>query len=215
MHHWTHVFCSEWPGGSCLFSQQQRRNLKADNPPLYFPSSYKKWFQIDELDMPMCWCAEVLGRLNRGLPLWFVTYRMPFAKKWLLDNLEKFPLKMRVGEKISVEFRSFCFITILRMWISLLRRENFSVRGGISGHLFIRFWTSIIEFFGDDVESIGLWSRLPAFGAVDESHYSCAERAEKLLEKVVSSFFLISSLRPAVVWFQRYECPLSLSGTAI
>lgn len=109
-------------------------NLRDENPPLYFPSSYKKSFQIEELDNAnVLMRAEVLGRLNRGSNTLVVTYPDAICEKVVTrHNLEKNSIEMRIGEKISVEFiTEFLLHHEFENVDFVAQAGEFSVRGGI------------------------------------------------------------------------------------
>ena len=205
MHH-EHM-CLFWMTGRKLLIFQQYGESKGWQSSIVFSFFIQKSFQIDELDNANVLMRGSFGRLNRGASTLVVTYPDAICEKWLLDiTSRKIPLKCGWERRYPWNLsQSFCFITILRMWFRCSGRRIFcSWRN--SGHLFIRFWTSLSHrifwwWCGEHPTLIPL----PAFGAVDESHYHNAERAEKLLEES----FLWFHPPSAVVWFKDMSAALS------
>ncbi|HNP47601.1 MAG TPA: transcription-repair coupling factor [Bacteroidia bacterium] len=208
----THVFVLNDREEAAYFLNNME-NLKADNPPLYFPSSYKKSFQIDELDNAnVLMRAEVLGRLNRGASTLVVTYPDAICEKVVTrHNLEKNSIEMRVGEKISVEFiTEFLLHHDFENVDFVAQAGEFSVRGGIVDIYSFAFELPYrIEFFGDDVESIRTFDPGSQLSVQSMNHITIMPNVQKkLLEESRSSFF--DFIPPsAVVWFKDMSAALS------
>ena len=81
-------------------------NLLANNQPLFFPSSYKRTFQLDDSDNASILSrAEVLSRLNKASSVIVVTYPEAIAERVVTrKNLEQNSITLRVGEKLSTDF---------------------------------------------------------------------------------------------------------------
>ena len=181
-------------------------NLRDENPPLYFPSSYKKSFQIEELDNAnVLMRAEVLGRLNRGSNTLVVTYPDAISEKVVTrHNLEKNSIEMRVGEKISVEFiTEFLLHHEFENVDFVAQAGEFSVRGGIVDIFSFAFELPYrIEFYGDEVESIRTFDPGTQLSVQAMNHITIMPNVQKkLVEDSRASFF--DFIPPsAVVWFK-------------
>jgi transcription-repair coupling factor (superfamily II helicase) len=125
---------------------------------LFFPSSYKKPFRLDEVDnASVLLRAEALNRLNRNLQTLLVTYPEAVVEKVATRrNLEQNSIELRVGDKVSTDFlNEFLLHHEFENTDFVAEAGEYSVRGGIvdvfsfSNELPYR-----IEFFGDEVESI-------------------------------------------------------------
>lgn len=133
--------------------------LLGDDKLLYYPASYKKPYDVEDIDNAnVLLRAEALNKINNpSNPLIVVTYPEALLEKVVTrSQLTTNTLKVTVNTKLSIDF-----VTELLFEYSFERVDfvyepgQFSVRGGIvdifsfSNNLPFR-----IEFFGDDVESI-------------------------------------------------------------
>lgn len=169
-------------------------NMLGENQALYFPASYKRTFQIDELDNAnVLMRAEVLGRLNRGAHTIVVTYPEALAEKVVTrHNLEKNSIEMRVGEKLSVEFiTEFLLHHDFENVDFVAQAGEFSVRGGIVDiYSFANELPYRIEFFGDDVESIRTFDPSNQLSVQAMNHVTIMPNVQKkLMEESRASFF--------------------------
>ena len=134
-------------------------NLMGDNIALYYPASYKKAYEVEDIDNAnVLLRAEALNKINATPnPLIIVTYPEALLEKVVTrSQLTTNTLKVTINTKLSIDF-----VTELLFEYSFERVDfvyepgQFSVRGGIvdifsfSNNLPYR-----VEFFGDDVESI-------------------------------------------------------------
>ncbi|MBC35675.1 MAG: transcription-repair coupling factor [Bacteroidetes bacterium] len=126
---------------------------------LFFPTSYKRLYELESTDSSSLQLRiEVLNRLsssNRKTAI--VTYPEALAEKVVSKRyLTKNTLKLKVSERVSVDFVSDIFIEYgFERADFVVEPGQFAIRGGIldvfsySDDLPYR-----IEFFGDEVESI-------------------------------------------------------------
>lgn len=169
-------------------------NLLANNLPMFFPSSYKKTFQLDDSDNANILSrAEVLSRLNRSSQSIVVTYPEAIAEKVVTrKNLEQNSIALRVGEKLSTDFiTEFLLHHEFESVDFVAQAGEFSVRGGIidifsfSNELPYR-----IEFFGDEVESIRTFDPSTQLSVQPMNHVTIIPNVQtKLLEDSRTSFF--------------------------
>ncbi|MFH1005028.1 MAG: transcription-repair coupling factor [Bacteroidota bacterium] len=125
----------------------------------FFPSSFRKPFQIDDTDTSNIQLrAEVLNAIKKeNKTLFIVSYAEAITEKVISkQQLEKSSLELKRGEKISISF-----LSDLLFEYGFLRSDfviepgQFSVRGGIVDIFsFANDNPYRIEFSGDDVASI-------------------------------------------------------------
>ncbi|MES2544546.1 MAG: transcription-repair coupling factor [Bacteroidota bacterium] len=130
-----------------------------ENDVLFFPSSHKKPYQLEDTDNAnVLLRAEVLNRINsRKKPAIIVTYpEALFEKVVTKKELEKNTLKVAVGDKISIEFiNEVLFEYEFKRVDFITEPGEFSVRGGIIDVFsFSNDNPYRIEFFGNEVDSI-------------------------------------------------------------
>src|SRR5690606_18262625 len=134
-------------------------NLISKEDVLFYPSSYRRPYQIEETDNAIVLLrAEVLNRINaKKKPFIIVSYTDAlFEKVVTRKDLEKNTLKIAVGDLFTIdnvneklfeyEFRRVDFVT---------EPGEFSVRGGIIDVFsFSNENPYRIEFFGNEIDSI-------------------------------------------------------------
>lgn len=130
-----------------------------DKDVLFFPGSYKRPYQIDEIDNAnVLLRAEVLNRINsKKKPTIIVTYPDAlFEKVVTRKELEKNTLKIAVADEISIDFINEVLFEYQFKRVDFVAEPGeFSVRGGIIDVFsFSNDNPYRIEFFGDEVDSI-------------------------------------------------------------
>ena len=168
-------------------------NLASDFQPLFFPSSYKKSFEPEELDNSnILMRAEVLSRLNRNSKMLIVTYPEALAEKVVTrKNLEMNSIALRVGETLSVNFiNEFLLHHEFENVDFVQQAGEFSIRGGIVDiYSFANELPFRIEFSGDDVESIRTFDPVTQLSVQAMNHIAIMPNVQKkLLEEGRSSF---------------------------
>ncbi|MBK6399125.1 MAG: transcription-repair coupling factor [Bacteroidetes bacterium] len=169
-------------------------NLLANNHPLFFPSSYKRTFQLDDSDNASILSrAEVLSRLNKASSVIVVTYPEAIAERVVTrKNLEQNSITLRVGEKLSTDFLTeFLLHHEFESVDFVAQAGEFSVRGGIIDIFsFANELPYRIEFFGDDVESIRTFDPTTQLSVQQMNHVNIIPNVQtKLLEDSRTSFF--------------------------
>ena len=134
-------------------------NLINDQDVLFYPSSYRRPYVIEETDNAnVLLRAEVLNRINsRKKPSIIVSYpEAIFEKVVTKKELEKNTLKVSVSEQISIDFiNEMLFEYNFKRVDFVSEPGEFSVRGGIVDVFsFSNDNPYRIEFFGNEVESI-------------------------------------------------------------
>lgn len=134
-------------------------NLINDQDVLFYPSSYRRPYQIEETDNAnILLRAEVLNRINsRKKPSIIVTYpEALFEKVVTRKELDKNTLKLAVAEQISIDFINEVLFEYNFKRVDFVSEPGeFSVRGGIIDVFsFSNDNPYRIEFFGNEVDSI-------------------------------------------------------------
>ncbi len=134
-------------------------HLINDQDVLFYPSSYRRPYQIDETDNAnVLLRAEVLNRINsRKKPSIIVSYpEAIFEKVVTRKELEKNTLKVSVGDQISIDFINEVLFEYHFKRVDFVSEPGeFSVRGGIVDVFsFSNDNPYRIEFFGNEVDSI-------------------------------------------------------------
>ncbi|MFM2136046.1 MAG: transcription-repair coupling factor [Bacteroidota bacterium] len=133
-------------------------NLLGDNQVLFFPSTYKKPFDLSEINRgDIQLRAEVLSKVNRGTKLPVVTYPEALCER-VIDRkgLTRHSIELRVGENVSTDFiNEFLLHHDFENVDFVAQAGEFSVRGGIVDIFsFANDLPYRVEFLGDTVESI-------------------------------------------------------------
>ena len=129
------------------------------NDVLFYPSSYRKPYQIEETDNAnVLLRSEVLNRINSRIkPAVIVTYpEALFEKVVTRKELDKNTLKVAIGDNVSIDFiNEVLFEYEFKRVDFITEPGEFSVRGGILDVFsFSNDNPYRIEFFGNEVDSI-------------------------------------------------------------
>lgn len=162
-------------------------------PVLFFPSSYRKPYQVEETDNAnVLLRAEVLDRIRREKRVLVVTYPTALTEMVVTRQLlEKNTLRLQRGEKISI-----AFITDLLDTYGFERTDyvyeagQYAVRGGIVDVFsFAHEHPYRLEFFGDDVDSIRTFDALTQLSLKNIDHLTIIPNVQgKLLSENRESF---------------------------
>lgn len=133
--------------------------LLGDKNVLFFPSSFRRPYQIEETDNAnVLLRSEVLNRINsRKKPALIVSYTEALFEKVITKKeLENYTLKVRVGEHLSLDFVNEALFEYKFKRVDFVTEPGeFSVRGGIIDVFsFANEEPFRIEFFGDEIDSI-------------------------------------------------------------
>ncbi|MCK9163996.1 MAG: transcription-repair coupling factor, partial [Bacteroidales bacterium] len=139
-----------------IFGQQDLDYSKKNV--LFYPSSYKLPYQIEETDNAnILLRAEALNRLDNNAHTVIITYPEALLEKVISKQiLRKNTLKIRTKEALSVDFiidimDEYCFDRV----DFVVEPGQYAVRGGIIDVFsFADEYPYRVEFFGDDVESL-------------------------------------------------------------
>ncbi len=133
--------------------------LIGENDVLFYPSSYRRPYQIEEADNAnVLLRAEVLNRINsQKKPAVIVTYADALFEKVITrKELDKNTLKIKQDDSLSLAFLNEVLFEYQFKRVDFVSEPGeFSVRGGIVDVFsFSSDEPYRIEFFGDEVDSI-------------------------------------------------------------
>lgn len=151
------VLCNEKEEAAYILNDLEE--LLGDKDVLFYPSSYRRPYQIEETDNAnVLLRSEVLNRISsRKKPAIIVSYAEAiFEKVVTKKELEKNTLKIAVGDKVSIDFiNEVLFEYEFKRVDFITEPGEFSVRGGILDVFsFSNDNPYRIEFFGNEVDSI-------------------------------------------------------------
>jgi transcription-repair coupling factor (superfamily II helicase) len=189
-------------------------NLINDQDVLFYPSSYRRPYQIDETDNAnVLLRAEVLNRINsRKKPSIIVTYpEALFEKVVTRKELDKNTLKVAVADQISIDFINEVLFEYNFKRVDFVSEPGeFSVRGGIIDVFsFSNDNPYRIEFFGNEVDSIRTFDVETQLSLEKQKKISIIPNVEnKFLQENRESF--LNYIHPKTVLFiQETEMVLS------
>lgn len=133
--------------------------LLGDKDVLFYPSSYRRPYQIEETDNAnVLLRSEVLNRINsRRKNALIVTYPEALFEKVITKKVfENYTLRINEGDTLSLDFVNEVLFEYQFKRVDFVTEPgDFSVRGGIIDVFsFSNDEPYRIEFFGDEVESI-------------------------------------------------------------
>jgi transcription-repair coupling factor (superfamily II helicase) len=189
-------------------------NLINDQDVLFYPSSYRRPYQIEETDNAnVLLRAEVLNRINsRKKPSIIVTYpEALFEKVVTRKELDKNTLKVAVTDQISIDFINEVLFEYNFKRVDFVSEPGeFSVRGGIIDVFsFSNDNPYRIEFFGNEVDSIRTFDVETQLSLEKQKKISIIPNVEnKFLQENRESF--LNYINPKTVLFvQETEMVLS------
>lgn len=169
-------------------------NLLGEQDVLFYPSSYRRPYQIEETDNAnVLLRAEVLNRINsRKKPAVIISYAEAiFEKVVTRKELEKNTLKVTVGDQIALDFINEVLFEYHFKRVDFVSEPGeFSVRGGIIDVFsFSNDNPYRIEFFGNEVESIRTFDVETQLSLKAEKKINIIPNVEnKMLEEQRESF---------------------------
>lgn len=151
------LLCNEKEEAAYILNDLEQ--LIGDQDVLFYPSSYRRPYQIEETDNAnVLLRSEVLNRINsREKHSIIVSYpEAIFEKVVTKKELEKNTLKIAVSDKVSIDFiNEVLFEYEFKRVDFITEPGEFSVRGGILDVFsFSNDNPYRIEFFGNEVDSI-------------------------------------------------------------
>jgi transcription-repair coupling factor (superfamily II helicase) len=141
------------------YFQNDLENILGTHKALFYPSSYKKPYQIDQPDNNLVLQrAEVLTRINKSNDRFIiVTYPEAIHERVVTKKtLERNTIEIKVGEKVDIEFvTGFLQENNFERTDFVIEPGQFAIRGGIVDVFsFAHEMPYRIEFYGNSIESI-------------------------------------------------------------
>lgn len=193
------------------------QNLLGEDHVLFFPMSYKKPYEYEEIDNAnVLMRAEVLNRLNeKGHPLLIVTYPEALSEKVInRKSLVKNTFTVSVGEKIDTEFLTeFLISQDFEGTDFVYEAGQFALRGGIIDvYSYANEFPYRIDLFGDEVESIRTFDPDTQLSKESVSQINIVPDVQtKLIQETRESFFSFFG-KETRLWFKDVELTLELIG---
>lgn len=184
-------------------------------PVLFFPSSYRRPYQVEETDNAnVLLRAEVLDRIRREKRVIVVSYPAALSEMVVTRQLlERNTLRLHRGEKISIGFVTDLLMSYGFEQVDYVYEAGqFAVRGGIVDVFsFAHENPYRLEFFGDDVDSIRSFDALTQLSLKSIEHLTIIPNVQgKLLSESRESFFRYfetarHGASPNVIWISDIE----------
>lgn len=192
------------------------QNLVGEEFVLFFPMSYKKPYQYEEIDNAnVLMRAEVLNRLNANISENVLIVSYPEAlyekvinKRSLIANT--FPVS--VGERLDIEFlTAFLISQDFDKTDFVYEAGQFSVRGGIIDVFSFAHELPVrIDLFGDEVESIRTFEPETQLSKESVSRINIIPNVQTKLVKENRESFLNFFSDNSRIWFKDAELTLEV-----
>lgn len=177
------------------YFQNNLENILNNKPVLFFPSSYKKPFDINLLDNNnVLQRAEVLSRISKsdnGFPV--VTYSEAISEKVVTQPaLARNTIEARIGENVSIDFiTEFLIENEFERTDFVLEAGQFAVRGGIIDIYSYAYELPYrLEFSGDSIISIRSFDPSSQLSETNLNHITIIPNVQtRLLKEGKESFF--------------------------
>lgn len=215
INHQNHIFVMHEKEEAAYF-HNDLQNLFGDKEILFFPSSYKRPYEFEEIENAnILMRAEILNRINHKSSSGELIVTYPEAltekvinKKSLVENT----WTAKVGESVDAEFLTELFLTYGFVQDDFVYEPGqFAIRGGIvdiysyAGELPAR-----IELFGDEIESIRTFDPETQLSNESLKEVNIIPNVQtKLLEEKRESFFDFIP-NNSKLWIKDYELTLDV-----
>lgn len=186
------------------------QNLKKNAQNVFFfPHSYKKPYQLEEIDNAnVVSRAEVLERVNRGNNSIIVTYpEALFEKVITKKQFAKHILEIKQGAEYSVDFINEMLIEYEFEKVDFVYAPGqFAVRGGIVDVFsFSNDEPYRIEFFGDDVDSIRTFNPVNQLSTKTLSRFTVVPNIQQIHTSEERATLLEFLPRKTKLWVRNYD----------
>jgi transcription-repair coupling factor (superfamily II helicase) len=198
------------------YFQNDLQNLLGKTEVLFYPTSYKRPYQYEEVDNAnVLMRGEILNKLNvtKPGPIQIVTYPEALFEKVISKRSLKantFPVK--VGEKLDPSFLTeFLLSYDFEITDFVFEAGQFSVRGGILDVFsFANEHPFRIELFGDEVESIRSFDPDTQLSIESAKQINIVPDIQQKLSHETLESFLDFFHSDAVLWFKDVELTLEV-----
>jgi transcription-repair coupling factor (superfamily II helicase) len=198
------------------YFQNDLQNLLGKTEVLFYPTSYKRPYQYEEVDNAnVLMRGEILNKLNatKPGPIQIVTYPEALFEKVISKRSLKantFPVK--VGEKLDPGFLTeFLLSYDFEITDFVFEAGQFSVRGGILDVFsFANEHPFRIELFGDEVESIRSFDPDTQLSVESAKQINIVPDIQQKLSHETLESFLDFFHSDAILWFKDVELTLEV-----
>ncbi|MEO5571025.1 MAG: CarD family transcriptional regulator, partial [Bacteroidia bacterium] len=180
-------------------------NLLGEKQVLFFPSSYKKSYHINDIDNNnVLLRAEVLSRISKSTqPFILVTYPEAINERVITkQNLANNTIEARVGDTLSIEFISeFLIANGFERTDFVFEPGQFAIRGGIVDVFsFANELPYRMEFGGDKIESIRSFDPNTQLSEKNLNHFTIIPNVQKELAQQGTESFFNFIPQDSVLW---------------
>lgn len=204
----SHLFVlSDKEEAAYFFNDLENLNKNASNI-LFFPHSYKKPYQLEEIDNAnVVSRAEVLERINRGNTSIIVTYPEALFEKIITKKqFAKTILEIKKNETYAVDFINELLIEYDFEKVDFVYEPGqFAVRGGIID--IFSFSNDVpyrVEFFGDEVDSIRTFDPVNQLSIKTMNRLTVVPNIQKRITEEVREDILAFLPNQTNIWLKDY-----------
>lgn len=192
------------------YFQNNLENLLGENKVLFYPASYRKPFNLDELDNnQVLQRAEVLTRISKGSGNFLiVTYAEAIIEKVVTKRtLERNTMEARVGQSLSVDFMlEFLVENEFDRNDFVYEPGQFAIRGGIIDiYSFAHELPFRIELDGDKIESIRTFDPSTQLSEKMMEFITIIPNVQKGLVREEHQSFFDFIPRETIIWSKNLE----------
>ncbi len=209
----THVFILHEKEEAAYFLNDLQ-NLLPDKEILFFPTSYRKPYQLEETDNAnVLRRAEVLSQLSLGGSELIVTYPEALTEKVISQkSLVQNTFVAKVGEKLDTNFiAEFLLSYDFEKTDFVYEAGQFSIRGGIVDVFsFANDLPYRIELFGDEIESIRTFNPDTQLSVATVSQVSIVPNIQSKITVEARETFLGFLPSKAIIWIKDVEFALEI-----
>jgi len=186
-----------------FFNDFQSLN-KNENNILFFPHSYKKAYQIEDIDNANVVArAEVLERINRGNNAIIVSYPQALFEKVITKKqFAKTILEIKVDTEYSIDFINELLIEYQFEKVDFVYEPGqFAVRGGIVDVFsYSNDQPYRVEFFGDDVDTIRTFDPVNQLSVAKHSRMTVVPNIQTQVSTEKRASFIEFLPKDTVIW---------------
>jgi len=185
-------------------------NLIGENQTLFFPQSYKKAHDPDEVDSAnILLRAEALNRIGKSSGvLCVVTYPEALTEKVVTQkHLKQNTLELKQGEGVSIEFISdLLFEYGFDRVDYVIEPGQFSIRGGIVDIFsFANDHPYRVEFFGNEVDSLRTFDPVSQLSVAKHVKITILPNIQEKLVQESHASFLDFISDNSVIWVKDFQ----------
>jgi len=209
----THVFILHEKEEAAYFLNDLQ-NLLSDKEILFFPTSYRKPYQLEETDNAnVLRRAEVLSQLNMGGAELIVTYPEALTEKVISQkSLVQNTFVARTGDKLDTNFiAEFLLGYDFEKTDFVYEAGQFSIRGGIVDVFsYANDLPFRLELFGDEIESIRTFNPATQLSVANTSQVSIVPNIQSKVILESRETFLGFLPTTAPVWIKDIDLTLEI-----